>query len=108
MRRDEKNLCESYLDFIRRKPCCVCGKTPVDPDHLVATGQHRSKQNDFLAIPMCRVHHVERHKIGTTTFESQYEVNLWREATWLLIEFFTDSLREGVTIRSGKVLWQDR
>ena len=90
MRRDIIIHDPDYLQFIRTKPCCVCGNPGVDSDHLVHQGWRGAKRNDLTAIPMCREDHTARHKIGTDGINEKYGVNLWREAAWLLIEYFQE------------------
>ena len=72
----------------------ICGKSPVDPDHLevIGMGGDRTKQStkDFSCIPLCRVHHSERHHIGTKAFEKKYNKDLWKEAFYLLRRYFTE------------------
>ncbi len=87
MDRNQIIIDEEYLDFIHAKPCLVCGKRPVDADHLKAQGQRRSKRNDLMAIPLCRENHRERHDWGNTRFELEYNLNLYEEAMYLLCEY---------------------
>lgn len=93
MNRDLKIICPAYLKFIRSKPCCVCMRGPVDADHVQARGTGSSKRNDFTAIPLCRPHHSQRGQIGNIRFEDKQMINLWREVSMLLIEFFADEER---------------
>lgn len=54
-----------YLDWIRRKPCLICGM-PSDAHHL-QHAQPRSlgrKTGDQYAVPVCRRHHDEIHGRG--------------------------------------------
>jgi len=93
MRRDLKIISPHYVDFIRTKTCCICMKGPVDCDHLQARGTGEGKRNDLTGIPLCREHHSERGQIGNTQFQAKYTTNLWREATFCLIEFFINEGR---------------
>lgn len=107
MDRNTKITCKGYLDFVRSKPCCACGAPgPSDPDHLKARGAGSGKRNDFTIVPLCRSCHDERHALGTKHFEvNRIGVNLWAEATWLLIEFLVyqqPSDRDQVEYTVGK------
>jgi len=88
-----KIVCLDYRKFIHSKPCCVCGWTPVDCDHLKARGFGAGKQNDLTGIPLCREHHSERGQLGNFRFETRHGINLWEVAAMCLIEFFADSER---------------
>jgi len=84
----QKLICKEYVDFVRKRPCLVCGKRPVDADHLIARGRGSAKQIDFFCIPLDREHHSERHQIGDEKFQAKYRLNLWRCAAEMLCEFF--------------------
>lgn len=51
---------------------------PNDPHHVRVRGNAGvgQKPSDFFTIPLCRVHHDEIHKHGSTTFEQKYQVSL--------------------------------
>lgn len=94
MRHDIKIQCPKYLQFIREKPCAVCGKPPPsDADHLRARGFGSGKQNDLTGLPLCRRHHSERGQIGNVTFEVRHNIDLWQMVALYLIEFFVDTER---------------
>ncbi len=84
---------EEYLDFVRAKPClvplCRTGEK-TDPDHLIARGWRDWKRNDFTAVNLCRKHHGQRHDWVMEKFEAYHRVNLWRENSFLLMEYFLD------------------
>ena len=73
-----------YLDYIRGCCCLICFSEKPDPDHLEAIGMGGNRRKPTLkhysAIPLCRLHHSERHSLGTTRFEDKYKINLWKEA----------------------------
>lgn len=57
---------KKYLDFIRSKPCLVCGKPgPSDPHHenlgFCGVGM---KAPDTHTVPLCRECHQRRHITG--------------------------------------------
>ena len=92
MRRDSKIICKEYLDFVRSKPCCVSGEGPVDVHHLIAQGWRQAKRNDFTCVPLTRLKHSEVEQIGARKFEKKYNIDLWKEAAFLLMEFFGENL----------------
>ena len=81
---------KKYLDYIREKPCLVCGITPCDADHLEARGMGGASDDkkDYSCIPLCRTHHTERHQFGNKKFEDKYSVNLWKENSRLVRRYF--------------------
>ena len=89
MRRDIKILSPKYLDFIRSKPCLVSHSHigGTDAHHVIARGWRNSKQMDLSCLPLCRSAHVEIEQIGVEKFSDKYDVNIWRELFWLLVEF---------------------
>jgi len=80
-----------YLDYIRGCYCLICFSENPDPDHLEAIGMGGNRKKPTLkhysCIPLCRLHHTERHAVGTTEFEAKYKINLWKEAFKLLREY---------------------
>ena len=49
-------LSKKYLDYIRNKPCLVCGKMPCDPHHMEAVGMggaNRDGFKDYSCVPLC-------------------------------------------------------
>ena len=84
---------KDYIKYIKSLHCLICGITPVDPDHLEHLGMggaNKSGLKDFSCINLCRVHHRERHDLGTDRFEKKYNINLWKEAFNLLRRYFTN------------------
>ena len=62
---------KSYLDFIRTKPCLICGDR-AEAHHL-QRAQPRAmalKTGDQFCVPVCRAHHHELHnsKLGESVF----------------------------------------
>ena len=91
---EQKLSSKKYLDYIRNKPCLVCGSIPCDPDHLEARGMggaNRSGYKDYSCVPLCRIHHTERHQAGNEKFENKYGINLWKDAFNLLRRYFVSS-----------------
>ena len=84
---------KDYIKYIKSKHCIVCGRTPVDPDHLEHLqmgGSNLLGIKDFSCIPLCRKHHRERHDIGNFQFENKHYINLWKEAFYLLRGYFAE------------------
>jgi hypothetical protein len=75
---------KKYLDFIRSKPCFVCGKPgPSDPHHenfgFCGSGM---KAPDTYTVPLCREHHSVRHSEGGRIFPQEVE--------WAVIKYLTE------------------
>ena len=88
---EQKYISKKYLNYIRNKPCLVCGLQPCDPYHLEARGMggaNKSGYKDYSCVPLCRIHHTERHQLGNNTFEHKYNINLWKDAFNLLRRYF--------------------
>ena len=82
---------KSYLEYIKEKPCSVCGQTPVDAHHMEAAGMggaNKDGYKDYSCVPLCRFHHSEYHSGGMQHFESKYQVNLWKDAFNLIRRYF--------------------
>lgn len=64
---------ENYFQYecIKHRQCLVCGQH-ADIDHIdeIGAGRNRTHLNhtQFRLAALCRVHHTERHKIGTRRF----------------------------------------
>lgn len=55
--RDAKRLAA-----IRKLPCVVCGRSPVDAAHSNQSAHNKGlgiKASDEFTIPLCRQHHIE-------------------------------------------------
>ncbi|MCT6990668.1 DUF968 domain-containing protein [Salmonella enterica] len=52
-----------YTQWVKRQPCCGCGKTADDPHHIIGHGfgGTGTKACDLLVIPLCRVCHEALH-----------------------------------------------
>ena len=91
----------SYLNYIHSQSCIICGRRPVDADHLIARGRGSASQNDYSAIPLCREHHSERHQGGTSKLEAKYNVNLWKDS-WSLLQTYVKVLRQDAEVEDGE------
>ena len=70
----------TYLRFVRRQPCCVCGKSwEVEDSH---TGPHGlgQKTSDDSCIPLCRMHHTagrdSYHVLGPVKFSEIHKLDI--------------------------------
>ena len=89
--QEQKYISKNYIKYIKKQPCIVCGSMPCDPDHLEARGMggaNRDGYKDYSCVPLCRIHHTERHQIGNKRFEDKYILNLWYDAFNLLRRYF--------------------
>ena len=81
----------SYIEFIKAKPCLVCGALGVDAHHLEAVGMGSNRKmrtkKDYTCVPLCRGHHQEYHALGLNKFQEKYRFNVWRDAFNLLREW---------------------
>tara|TARA_R110000824_G_scaffold174345_1_gene352456 strand:- start:128 stop:409 length:282 start_codon:yes stop_codon:yes gene_type:complete len=72
-----------YLNYVRGLYCLICFTPNPDPDHLEAIGMGGNRKKPtlkhFSAIPLCRLHHTERHALPLKEFEDKYKINLWYE-----------------------------
>ena len=75
------------MEYISSMGCLVCGQSNPDRDHLETVGMGGNRDKDiwehFSCIPLCRIHHTERHS-GMKKFEERYRINLWKEAFRIL------------------------
>ena len=75
-------LCEDINRYVyaclMHKKCAVCGANHVDLHHceggVIGMGNNRNKVNHLgrPALPLCRKHHCEIHKIGENDFLKKY------------------------------------
>ncbi|HHN8388108.1 DUF968 domain-containing protein [Morganella morganii] len=57
-------VCPTYLQWVKKQPCCVCGQQADDPHHIIGhgAGGMGTKAHDIFTIPLCRIHHNELHR----------------------------------------------
>jgi Putative HNHc nuclease len=67
--------------WVRSHSCCVpeCQAVAVDFAHLrsAANAGKGQRPHDSFGVSLCRLHHDEQHRIGTTAFGKKYGINLW-------------------------------
>ena len=57
-----------YLDFIRTRPCSLCGNPCAEPHHAikrlpgVSEARLAQKGSDCLTIPLCHLCHTKLHR----------------------------------------------
>lgn len=69
----------SVAKLCYRDRLCASGLMPIDPAHGPVAGA-RMKGPDNEAIPLCRDHHDEQHRIGWAAFETKYGFSREKEA----------------------------
>lgn len=75
------NFVDDVQDYVyaclAHKTCCICGR-PADLHHTdhVGTGRNRDEiiHEGMKALPLCRGHHEEDHKLGELTFQKKYHL----------------------------------
>jgi Putative HNHc nuclease len=67
--------------WVRSHGCCVpeCMAHQVEFAHLrsAANAGLAQKPHDIFGVSLCRTHHDEQHRIGATSFERKYGIDLW-------------------------------
>ena len=74
MPSDYKN--DDYLDAIRQKPCLVCkisGRhtglvSEAHHENVFDTTRFEKRKNDYSTVPLCKLHHEQRHTVGFDVF----------------------------------------
>lgn len=72
-----------YTHWVKRQPCCGCGKQADDPHHIIGHGfgGTGTKACDLLVIPLCRVCHDMLHKNVKAWEEQNGSQLLWLART---------------------------
>ena len=88
IKRDYDTLCEAGVMAAIR-----CVMTACDPAHGPVNGKG-SKGPDNEALPLCRVHHAEQHRVGWPAFEARYGFSREGEAAvwWLAWKIYREGL----------------
>jgi hypothetical protein len=61
-----------YLNFIRNKPCVICGRKAVPHHESISHRGTGIKASDFETIPLCPECHRKRHNEGKYTFWAKH------------------------------------
>jgi len=84
---------EDYLDFIRSKPCLICGRKAVPAHQNLKMGGMAKKGHDSCALPLCDECHTTggkngepEHK-GQKTFWESHNIDPMREIIKLNAEY---------------------
>lgn len=68
---------KKYLAWVRKQPCCYCGRTADHAHHLIGTGNMGgmgTKAPDWTAMPVCSSCHRMVHDLGDREMiETQWE-----------------------------------
>lgn len=87
--RDPRQRDESFLAFVRKQPCCVCGKpAPSDAAHIRAANPMLGKRycgkgekpHDRFCTPLCREHHAQQHSMAEMAFWEMVMLNPFKIA----------------------------
>lgn len=77
---------KKYEDWIRKKPCIICQRTPVDCHHA-----WHGRRNSYLSLPLCRDHHTmspnSYHRLEHKRFEEVHNLDLGWEIIKCLSEY---------------------
>jgi hypothetical protein len=74
-------LCDDIQRYVyaclMNKKCAVCGRK-TELHHVTKIGMGRNRREidhiGMLALPLCRDHHDEAHRIGETAFQEKYHL----------------------------------
>ncbi len=69
---------DDYLEFIRGKRCCACGKYPPnDPHHVEFKDSGMAlRPSDTQAVPLCRKCHDRHDHVGSATFWKFHDIKV--------------------------------
>ncbi|MGG5216151.1 DUF968 domain-containing protein [Rahnella variigena] len=86
-----------YTQWVKRQPCCGCGKGSDDPHHLTGNGfgGMATKAHDLFVIPLCRRCHDSLH-VNTQAWEEEHG-----DQMYLVMKTLDRALAMGV-IATGK------
>jgi hypothetical protein len=73
---------KKYTEYIKHQPCCITGRSNVDPHHTKSVG---SGGSDLTQVPLIHELHQEVHKIGWRTFQEKYNID-FRDIRLKLLE----------------------
>lgn len=74
------------LRSLKEMPCFICGARPSDPHHIRTRGSGGGDEPNNM-LPLCRMHHVEIHRIGVKSFAERYRVPIDFSGIYPKLEF---------------------
>ncbi len=93
MARSEPFRDQDYLAYIRKQPCLVCGGAQgPSVAHHEGNGGKGLKASDYDTVPLCPVHHGERHSRPSREFWDDHRINPWFEIRWFISWYLTYTL----------------
>lgn len=95
MKKIKRYSSKRYLDFIRKFPCCMTGRTPVDAHHIRDASNSGTgiKPHDTYAIPLHYEAHIYGvHQKGKEKFWGKN--NQYLLCTKYISKYFTEELRK--------------
>lgn len=70
----------NYLGWVARLKCCCCPAQSGPPHHTTAGRGKGQRAHDHRAIPLCHMHHDERHRLcGFFKGWVRDEIQAWEE-----------------------------
>jgi len=67
-RRNNREVDDEYIAWIKGWECLSCKKWPVDAHHTVSRGAGGS---DYTSIPLCHSCHMQCHSMGAESFQRE-------------------------------------
>lgn len=69
--------------------CLVCNRDHADRAHVRTRGSGGGDEPENI-MPLCRLHHIEQHKIGIITFIEKYPqvMTYLQDRQWTIVEVF--------------------
>ena len=85
--KEKTHRSEEYKAFIRRQPCLICEYPNSEHHHETLNSKKGMalKGPDNEALPLCTIHHRERHRIGRDTFFKKYGFLYESWKTWVMV-----------------------
>jgi hypothetical protein len=74
----------AYQKWIKTLPCLICGRSPVDPAHVIKRSRGSDDRRNLL--PLCRWHHNDQEG-KNAEFEMRYGVDLTAMALALDVQY---------------------
>ena len=72
--------CPAHRAWVRRHHCCVpgCLNIPIECAHVRrgTDGGVGLKPSDRWTVSLCTMHHAEQHRMGESSFERRYALDL--------------------------------